>query len=431
MVRRAQDRVHDAGDRSTCSTCELNLADIAADVQVTDEALHKYYDEIAPERYAIAEQRRARHILIETGSDDAAAKQRPTTLLARVQGGEDFAKLAQRELGRSGLEGAGRRSRLGDTRGLRRGRLPMPCSRLQPGRDQRARRRHSSVITSSSSRKCGRPRSARSTKCAASSRREYRREQAQTQFYEQVAAACRRVVRGTDRARQRREEARAAGADACDGFTRAGRRRRSAASKAVIDAAFSDRRARGAAEQPAGADRRGQRRRAARDRSQAAASSGRSTRCAAISRHRCARMPRTMPPRGAADAAAKRVEARRFADRRRSADCADVAPQRTHAAAHRYDVAAGARQRGVRGAASGGWPASRRQRGTLTSGDAAVFVIVDAAPGSLPVADGCDARLGQRRQQAGATVRCDRSSPPTCADLERTAKITRNDKAFE
>ncbi len=72
----------------------LKAADVAATVEVTDEALHQYYDQVAPERYTDAERRRARHILIEAGSDDAAAKQKADEVMAKAKAGEDFGKLA-------------------------------------------------------------------------------------------------------------------------------------------------------------------------------------------------------------------------------------------------------------------------------------------------------------------------------------------------
>jgi hypothetical protein len=46
-------------------------------VTVTDEALHKYYDEVVAERYTLPEQRRARHILVETAAMPRLRRPRP------------------------------------------------------------------------------------------------------------------------------------------------------------------------------------------------------------------------------------------------------------------------------------------------------------------------------------------------------------------
>ena len=72
----------------------IKAADVAAAVAVTDEALHEYYDQVAPERYQDAERRRSRHILIEAGADDAAARKKADEVLAKAKAGEDFGKLA-------------------------------------------------------------------------------------------------------------------------------------------------------------------------------------------------------------------------------------------------------------------------------------------------------------------------------------------------
>jgi len=74
---------------------ELTLDDVAADVAVSEDALHAYYDQVARERYSTAERRHARHILIETGDDDAAARAKAEKLAERARAGEDFAKLAE------------------------------------------------------------------------------------------------------------------------------------------------------------------------------------------------------------------------------------------------------------------------------------------------------------------------------------------------
>ena len=86
---------------------KLDLADIAAGVAVTEEGLKKYYDETAAERNAVPERRKAAHILIETGADDAAAKKKAEAVLARVKAGEDFARLAQENSDDPGSRTAG------------------------------------------------------------------------------------------------------------------------------------------------------------------------------------------------------------------------------------------------------------------------------------------------------------------------------------
>jgi peptidyl-prolyl cis-trans isomerase D len=86
---------------------QLTLAEVAAGVQVTDEALRSFYDQVAAERYATAERRQARHILIESGSDDAAAKARAEKLAAEAKGGADFAALAAQNSDDPGSKGQG------------------------------------------------------------------------------------------------------------------------------------------------------------------------------------------------------------------------------------------------------------------------------------------------------------------------------------
>jgi peptidyl-prolyl cis-trans isomerase D len=86
---------------------KLDLAEIAAGVQVTEDALKKYYEETAAERNAVPERRKAAHILIESGSDDAAAGKKAEAILARARAGEDFAKLAQENSDDPGSRTAG------------------------------------------------------------------------------------------------------------------------------------------------------------------------------------------------------------------------------------------------------------------------------------------------------------------------------------
>jgi peptidyl-prolyl cis-trans isomerase D len=74
---------------------EIALADIAATIEVGEEDLRAAYEN-ERERFEMAEERRARHILIavEEGEDEEAARAAAQSVLARVRGGEDFAAVA-------------------------------------------------------------------------------------------------------------------------------------------------------------------------------------------------------------------------------------------------------------------------------------------------------------------------------------------------
>lgn len=73
---------------------EISLADVAATVEVSEEELRAAYEQ-ERERFETAEERRARHILIEVanGQEDAA-RTAAEAVVARVRGGEDFAAVA-------------------------------------------------------------------------------------------------------------------------------------------------------------------------------------------------------------------------------------------------------------------------------------------------------------------------------------------------
>ena len=86
---------------------QLNLADVAATVAVTDEALRAFYEQVAAERYTTTERRQARHILIEAGDDDAAAKAKAEKLAAEAKAGADFAALAAQNSDDPGSKGQG------------------------------------------------------------------------------------------------------------------------------------------------------------------------------------------------------------------------------------------------------------------------------------------------------------------------------------
>ncbi len=74
---------------------EVQLAQVAAKVVVSDSDLRDLYDKNKV-RYVTPERRRARHILVTvTGADDAAAKTKAQGFYDRVKGGADFAVLAR------------------------------------------------------------------------------------------------------------------------------------------------------------------------------------------------------------------------------------------------------------------------------------------------------------------------------------------------
>jgi len=111
---------------------ELALADIAATVEVTDEELREAYEQ-ERERFEQAEERRARHILIEVaGGQEDAARAAAESAIARIRGGEDFAAVAAEVSADAGTKTQG-----GDLGWMGRGTLVGPFEdalfALQPG----------------------------------------------------------------------------------------------------------------------------------------------------------------------------------------------------------------------------------------------------------------------------------------------------------
>jgi peptidyl-prolyl cis-trans isomerase D len=72
---------------------EMSRASIADEVEISEEDLNDYYLE-SQNRYLQDEQRRARHILILFEDDEAAAEETARSLVARINAGEPFADLA-------------------------------------------------------------------------------------------------------------------------------------------------------------------------------------------------------------------------------------------------------------------------------------------------------------------------------------------------
>lgn len=98
---------------------QIQRSDVAQSVTVTEEELLDYYD-LNKDRYEQDEQRQARHILIVSTDDEAAAEAEAIELLARINAGESFEDLAAEfsddtfTAGRGGDLGALTRSQMPD-----------------------------------------------------------------------------------------------------------------------------------------------------------------------------------------------------------------------------------------------------------------------------------------------------------------------------
>jgi peptidyl-prolyl cis-trans isomerase D len=74
---------------------EIKIEDLMKDIAVSDEQLEAYYNENINNYRNNVATRRASHILVEFGDDEAAAKAKAEALLAKIKAGEDFAELAK------------------------------------------------------------------------------------------------------------------------------------------------------------------------------------------------------------------------------------------------------------------------------------------------------------------------------------------------
>jgi peptidyl-prolyl cis-trans isomerase D len=401
---------------------EIDLADVAAGVSVTDEALRKYYDEVAAERYTTEEQRRARHILVDTGNDADAAKKRAESLLARVRAGEDFGKLA-----RENSDDPGSKSEGGELGWAGRTAYVAPFAdalfALAPGQV-------SDLVTTQFGYHIiqleeVRPAAQRPFEdVRAELEADYRREQAQSKFYElsqRLADESFAALTELESAAQKL----ALPLRTVQGFTRAGAPP-FAGEKSVIEAAFSP----DVLEQ--------------RQNSQPVAIGDDRVVVLRVTDHK---EPVQRPleevhadietslrndaarqaARGAAEAAAKKVESGASLQEA-LAELRGVAIQRTDL--HRSDTTLPAEL--VSAVFAAARPASGQRvadTSALTSGDAVVFVIDDVRAGSLP-ASADAAEMAQRLQQ-GARLAGASELSAYVEGLERTAKIKRNDKVFE
>lgn len=100
---------------------ELSRAMLAAEIDTSEDALRRYYEE-QQERFATSEERRVRHILMTVGEGGAEeAQARATAALEQVRSGEDFAALAAELSDDAGTSGQG-----GDLGWIARGTLAGP-----------------------------------------------------------------------------------------------------------------------------------------------------------------------------------------------------------------------------------------------------------------------------------------------------------------
>ena len=112
---------------------ELALADIAATVEVTEDALRKAYEE-ERDRFQTMEERHARHILISIeNGDEEAARAKAASIAERLRKGEDFAKVASELSADAGTKAQG-----GDLGWIARGVLPGPFEDALFGMQARA-----------------------------------------------------------------------------------------------------------------------------------------------------------------------------------------------------------------------------------------------------------------------------------------------------
>lgn len=73
---------------------EIRLDQLAAETEISEEAVQRHYEESAS-RFQQDEQRRAAHILFLFGDDEEAAREQATAVAARAKAGEPFADLAR------------------------------------------------------------------------------------------------------------------------------------------------------------------------------------------------------------------------------------------------------------------------------------------------------------------------------------------------
>ena len=84
----------DTEQKVSVAYVELSLDDLLDGIEVTEQELTDHYEAYISD-YKTEEERRASHILIEFGDDEAAAEKQAEEVLAKVNNGGDFAALAK------------------------------------------------------------------------------------------------------------------------------------------------------------------------------------------------------------------------------------------------------------------------------------------------------------------------------------------------
>ena len=85
---------------------EVLRSDIANDIEITEELLQGYYED-EQYRFQTEEERRARHILINSPQDDLEAEARASEIISRLESGEQFEALAAELSEDAGTSGQG------------------------------------------------------------------------------------------------------------------------------------------------------------------------------------------------------------------------------------------------------------------------------------------------------------------------------------
>ena len=107
-----------APERIKLAYVELALDSLPKVEAPATDVLKVIYDAEKDARFSTAEERRARHILVNFGADKDAAKRKIEGYAAQIAAGQDFAALAQAHSDDPGSKGAG-----GDLRWVRRGQM--------------------------------------------------------------------------------------------------------------------------------------------------------------------------------------------------------------------------------------------------------------------------------------------------------------------